>query len=332
MVAFLISYFLVVILEPRFIKYMKSIGVKGQPIRDDGPKDHINKSGTPTMGGTVIIFSVVVSTLICADLTNPYIWLGIFVLLSFAWIGFIDDWKKVTKQNTKGISGKQKLLYQGLFSLVVAGALTYLDFGFDLTFPFFKNFTINLGYFFIPFVIVVMVGSSNAVNLTDGLDGLAIGCVISVAFLYALLAYLTGNKNISDYLNIMHISGAGELSILLCSVIAGGLGFLWFNAYPAQVFMGDVGALSLGATLGYVAVVVKHEILLVLAGGIFVIEALSVIIQTYSFKLTGKRVFKMAPIHHHFELLGWHESKVIIRFWIISILLVLISLTTLKLR
>ncbi|MCL4125013.1 UNVERIFIED_CONTAM: hypothetical protein GTU68_052479 [Idotea baltica] len=271
------------------------------------------------MGGLVIVASVLFSTILLADLTSKYVWLILFVLVSYSILGFIDDWRKVSQQNSKGVSGKIKLIWQTLIAIIFATCLYYSGFSTELTFPFFKSLMLTLGVFFIPFVILVMVGTSNAVNLTDGLDGLAIGSVMTVASLYGIIAYLTGHKQL-------------EVAIILSAIVAGGLGFLWYNTFPAQVFMGDIGALSLGATLGAVAILVKQEILLIIAGGIFVIEALSVIIQTYSFKLTGKRVFKMAPIHHHFEIKGWPEPKIIVRFWIISIVLALIALTTLKLR
>jgi len=332
MVAFLISFLFVLVFQPLFIRRLKAKGVKGQPIRDDGPKDHEVKRGTPTMGGLVVVGAVMLSTLLLARLDNRYVWMTLGVLLGYAALGFVDDWRKITRQDTKGVPGKVKLAWQGLIAGVAAAILVSGGFSTELAFPFFKHATIDLGYFFIPFVMVVVVGTSNAVNLTDGLDGLAIGPVMTVAATYAVFAYLAGHKNLAEYLGLFNVSGVGEVSIILSAIVAAGLGFLWYNTFPAQVFMGDLGALGLGGVLGFIAVVVKHEIILMVAGGIFVIEALSVIIQTYSFKMTGKRIFRMAPIHHHFELKGWAEPKIIVRFWIISIVLALVSLTTLKLR
>lgn len=332
MLAFLISFIFVLVLQPAFIRWLRTCGVKGQPIREEGPKDHGQKQGTPTMGGLVMIVAVVLSSLLLCDLSNSLVWLTLFVFVGFAALGFVDDWRKVTQQNTKGVSGRQKLFWQMAISGVAAIILVALGFSTDLLFPFFKNLSISLGILFIPFVMLVVVGTSNAVNLTDGLDGLAIGPVMTVAGAYALFTYVAGNSKIAEYLDIFYVAGVGEVSIILSAIIAGGLGFLWYNTFPAQIFMGDVGALSLGGVLGFIAVLVKQEILLVVAGGIFVIEALSVIIQVYSFKTRGKRVFKMAPIHHHFELLGWAEPKIIVRFWIISIVLALMTLTSLKLR
>jgi phospho-N-acetylmuramoyl-pentapeptide-transferase len=334
MVAFLFSFGLVLIAQPIFIRKLRELGLKGQPIRDDGPKDHIaRKSGTPTMGGFVIILAVLFSTLLFADLTSLYVWITVLVMAAYAALGFVDDWRKVTKQDSKGLTEREKMLWQIGIASAAAAVLLITGFPTEVTVPFTKNWQISLGWLlFVPFVALVVVGTSNAVNLTDGLDGLAIGPVMTVAATYALFAYAAGNKTIADYLGVVHVVGAGELAILLAAVTAAGLGFLWYNTFPAQVFMGDLGALALGATLGWVAVIVKHELILIVAGGVFVVEALSVIIQRYSFKLTGKRVFRMAPIHHHFELKGWAEPKIIVRFWIISIVLALISLTTLKLR
>jgi phospho-N-acetylmuramoyl-pentapeptide-transferase len=332
MLAFLFTFVLVLITEPLFISWLKSRGVKGQPIRDDGPKDHAVKRGTPTMGGFVIIVAVLLSTLLFADLSNHFVWLAIGTMLAFAVLGFLDDWSKVTQQNSKGLSEKQKMLSQCCIAAVGAIALMASGFSTDLTVPFFKDFSIALGVFFVPFVILVVVGCSNAVNLTDGLDGLAIGPVMTVAMTYAIFAYLTGNVKTASYLGLPYEAGIGEVSIILAAVFAGGLGFLWYNTFPAQIFMGDTGALALGGVLGFVSVLVKQELLLAVAGGVFVVEALSVIIQRYYYKLTKRRVFRMAPLHHHFELLGWAEPKIIVRFWIISIVLALISMTTLKLR
>ncbi len=326
------SVLLCMLLGPAFIALMQKKQMK-QVVRDDGPQSHLSKKGTPTMGGALILTGIVIPTLLWGDLTNVNIWIAVGLTLSYGLIGYIDDYKKVIQKNPKGLSGRHKLIGQFLFA-AVAAYLLYRDAGIstDLRFPFFKDFSLELGWMFIPFAILVMVGSSNAVNLTDGLDGLAVGPTITTSITFLILAYCAGHAEIARYLSIPHIPGSGELSVFLATIAAACLGFLWYNTYPAQVFMGDVGALALGGALGVVAVITKNEILLVLCGGIFVVEALSVMIQVASFKLTGKRVFKMAPIHHHFELKGWPEPKVIVRFWIISILLALITLSTLKLR
>ncbi|MCL4133449.1 UNVERIFIED_CONTAM: hypothetical protein GTU68_011557 [Idotea baltica] len=320
MLAFLISFVLVLIFQPIYINVLKKRGVRGQPIREDGPKDHLAKAGTPTMGGLVVVAAVTITTFLLADITNKFVLCTLFIMISHAAIGFVDDWRKIKYQNSKGLSGPYKLFWQSLVVLLASYFLYQENYSTLLTFPFFKNLVLDLGILFIPFSVLVVVGSSNAVNLTDGLDGLAIGPIMTVAATYAIFAYVTGHKNIADYLQLTHISGIG------------GLGFLWYNTFPAQVFMGDLGSLALGATLGFCALLVKQELLLVIAGGIFVIEALSVLIQRYYYKLTKKRVFRMAPIHHHYELKGWAEPKIIVRFWIISIVLALISITTLKLR
>jgi phospho-N-acetylmuramoyl-pentapeptide-transferase len=332
MLAFLLSFVFVLVFQPVFIRRLQARGVKGQPIREDGPKDHNLKKGTPTMGGLVVVMAVFFSTLLLADLTNFYIWLTLIVLGCFTYLGFVDDWKKITKQNSKGVSGRTKLFYQGCIAGAAGLALVFYGFSTELSFPFFKDLGFDLGIFFIPFLVLVVVGTSNAVNLTDGLDGLAIGPVMTVSATYAIFAYLSGHAELAKYLAVNHIPGMSEVCIILASITAAGLGFLWYNTFPAQVFMGDTGSLGLGGILGFLAVLTKHEILLMVAGGIFVMEALSVIIQVYSFKMTGKRVFRMAPIHHHFELGGLSEPKIIVRFWIVSIVLALISLTTLKLR
>ncbi|NBW40379.1 phospho-N-acetylmuramoyl-pentapeptide-transferase [bacterium] len=330
--AFIFTFTFVLIFQPIFISRLRQIGIKGQPIRQEGPKDHFSKQGTPTMGGLVVIVGMMLSALLFNDLTNKFVWMVLVVMLAYAGLGFLDDWKKVTQQDSGGISGRMKLAWQFGVALTLGTILYVTDFPSGLTVPFFKDLFFDLGIWFIPFVMLVVVGCSNAVNLTDGLDGLAIGPIMTVATAYAAFAYITGHAEFSSYLGIMGVPGVGELAIILASVIAGGLGFLWYNTFPAQVFMGDIGALSLGGVLGTIAVLVKQEMLLVISGGIFVIEALSVILQVYSFKLTGKRVFRMAPIHHHFELKGWAEPKIIVRFWIISIVLAIISLSTLKLR
>jgi phospho-N-acetylmuramoyl-pentapeptide-transferase len=316
----------------RMIGYLQKLQM-GQVVRDDGPASHLKKSGTPTMGGVLILFSLLFSTLLWGDLTNRSLWLVIFVTFAYGLIGWIDDYKKVVHKNPKGLSARQKMALQ----LLVAGVATWLFVQYtpvstELRVPFLKNFVWHMGWLYIPFAMLVIVGASNAVNLTDGLDGLAIGPVITTSATFLLFAYVTGHAKIAEYLEIPFISGVGELSIFCAAMAAAGLGFLWFNAHPAEVFMGDVGSLSLGGAIGTLAVVTKNEILLSLVGGVFVVEALSVMIQVASFKTRGKRVFKMAPIHHHFELKGWPESKVIVRFWIISILLSIIAISTLKLR
>jgi phospho-N-acetylmuramoyl-pentapeptide-transferase len=306
----------------------------GQPIRTDGPARHHVKAGTPTMGGTLILLSVLLSTVLLADLTNVYVWLALFVTVGFGLIGFIDDYRKYRRGNSAGLSARQKFLWQCVIATVASLWLMQVQ-GFSPTvaMPFFKDVRIDLGLLFLPFAVLVLVGSSNAVNLTDGLDGLAIGPVMIAAFTYLIFAYVTGNVKLAEYLQIPYVAGAGELCIFCGALVAAGLGFLWFNAYPAQMFMGDVGSLPLGAAIAMLALVTKHEIQLVLVGGIFVVEALSVIAQVSYFKWTGgKRIFLMAPIHHHYELKGWPEPQIIVRFWIISIICALVALSTLKLR
>jgi len=308
---------------------------KGQPIREDGPATHFAKRGTPTMGGLMILSGITVSTLLWANLANAYVWIVLFVTLSYGVIGFYDDYLKVTKSSAGGVSGKMRLLAE----ITVAGIAAYAvmrvgsaGFSSSLTVPFFKNVVIPLGALFIIIGIFVIAGAGNAVNLTDGLDGLAIVPVMIAASTFGLIAYLSGNANFARYLQIHHVAGAGELAIICGALIGAGLGFLWFNAPPAMIFMGDTGSLALGGALGAIAVATKHEIVLAIVGGLFVLETLSVIIQVASFKLTGKRVFRMAPLHHHFEQKGWKESTVVVRFWIISVVLALIGLATLKLR
>jgi phospho-N-acetylmuramoyl-pentapeptide-transferase len=320
------------LIGPAFIRLLQRKQM-GQAIRDDGPKTHLLKKGTPTMGGGLILIAIVLPTLLWSDLTNKNVWVAILVTVLYGVIGYIDDYRKVVQKNPKGLSGKQKLIAQTVVAIAAAYFIYVMrDTPPVLKFPFFKDWSFYLGPLFIPFAAFVIVGSSNAVNLTDGLDGLAVGPTITTSATFLILAYCAGHVKIAEYLQIPYISGAGELAVFCGSVAASCLGFLWFNTYPAQVFMGDVGSLALGAALAVVAVITKNEILLALCGGIFVIEALSVMAQVASFKMTGKRVFKMAPIHHHFELKGWAEPKVIVRFWIISILLALITLSTLKLR
>lgn len=327
--AFLICFFV----GPWFIRKLTEMQI-GQHIREDGPQTHLKKAGTPTMGGTLIIFSIVVSTLLWANLTNGYIWVLLIVTIGYGVIGFVDDYLMLVKKRSKGLSAKQKFWLQMLVGFGVSILIYYwLHLNTRVTVPFFKKFSPDLGWGYIFFSTLVIVATSNAVNLTDGLDGLAIGPVIVTSVTYMIFAYVTGHSRIADYLQINFVPQSGEVTIF-CGIMAGaGLGFLWYNAYPAQVFMGDVGSLSLGGAIGTIAVITKQEIMLVLVGGIFVIEALSVIFQVGFFKLTnGKRIFKMAPLHHHFELNGWPESKVIIRFWIIAIALSLLSISTLKLR
>jgi phospho-N-acetylmuramoyl-pentapeptide-transferase len=306
----------------------------GQYIRDDGPQSHYEKAGTPTMGGVLIVGAVVASILLWSDLTNPFTWIVLFVVAGYALIGFVDDYLMQIKKQSKGLNVRNKLLLQFMLALI-AGFLVYLspNFSTEVTIPFFKKLSPDFGWGYILFAAIVIVGASNAVNLTDGLDGLAIGPVSIAAVTYMIFAYVAGHIKIADYLQINYVAGSGELSVF-CGAIAGaGLGFLWFNAYPAQIFMGDVGSLSLGSFLGTIAVITKQEILLVLVGGLFVMEALSVIFQVSFFKMTsGRRIFRMAPLHHHFELKGWPEPKVIVRFWIIAIALALIAMSTLKLR
>jgi phospho-N-acetylmuramoyl-pentapeptide-transferase len=316
----------------RYIQWLKEKQI-GQSIRELGPQSHQSKKGTPTMGGGLILSAISISTLLWADLKNHYVWIALLVMLGTGLIGWIDDYKKVVQKNSKGLSARQKLVSQTIVALAASIALYVLrDSPAVLKFPFFKDLALDLGVFFVPFSTLVIVGSSNAVNLTDGLDGLAVGPTITTSLTFSILAYCAGNFLIADYLQIPFVQGGGELAIFLASIGAACLGFLWFNAYPAEVFMGDVGALALGGALGIAAVITKNELLLVLCGGIFVLEAVSVMMQVASFKLTGKRIFKMAPLHHHYELKGWAEPKVIVRFWIISIILALATLATLKLR
>jgi len=331
--ASLTAFFICFLLGPWVIRKLSVMQV-GQYIRDDGPESHYDKAGTPTMGGVLIVGAVVVSILMWSDLTNPFIWIVLMVITGNALIGFIDDYLMQVKKQSKGLSVRSKLVLQFILALI-AGSLVYVspNFSTEVTIPFFKNLAPDFGWGYILFAAVVIVGASNAVNLTDGLDGLAIGPVSIAAATYMIFAYVAGNVKIADYLQINYVAGSGELTIF-CGAIAGaGLGFLWFNSYPAQIFMGDVGSLSLGSVLGAIAVITKQEILLALVGGLFVLEALSVIFQVSFFKMTsGRRIFRMAPLHHHFELKGWPEPKVIVRFWIIAIALALIAMSTLKLR
>ena len=329
------SLFIVLIIGSPFIKYFSTRKILN-PIRNDGPSDHIiKKIGTPTMGGVIILFGLLIAVILWGDLKNIYLIFCIYIALTFGVLGAYDDYIKIKFNNSSGISSKLKLLIQIILSIIGISALTYFsDYSeiSNLYFPFFKNLIINLGWFFIPFGVFVIVGSSNAVNLTDGLDGLATVPVILVAACFAFISYVTGNIVFSDYLQIPYIEGTGEISIFCGAVIGSCLGFLWFNAPPAKIFMGDTGSLSLGGSLGAIGIITKHEIVLAITGGLFVLEAVSVMVQVISYKMTGKRVFKMAPIHHHFEKKGWPESTVVIRFWIISIILAMIGLATLKLR
>ncbi len=321
-------------LGPWMIRKLVSAQI-GQAVRDDGPQSHLSKSGTPTMGGALIISSIAISTLLWGDLTNRYVWVVLVVTLMFGAVGWVDDYRKVVEKNSRGLPAKWKYFWQSvaglgaaifLFQTAPTAAET------SLILPFLKDFSWEMGIFFVVLTYFVIVGTSNAVNLTDGLDGLAILPTVMVASALGVFAYASGNTEFSTYLKIPYIAGSGEL-LVFCATIAGaGLGFLWFNTYPAQVFMGDVGALALGAALGVVAVIVRQEIVLFIMGGVFVMETVSVILQVASFKLTGRRIFRMAPIHHHFELKGWPEPRVIVRFWIITVVLVLIGLATLKLR
>jgi len=322
------------LIGPWMIRRLSQYNI-GQSVRDDGPESHFSKAGTPTMGGLLILVSIVISTLLWSDLSNYKVWLVLAVTVAFGIIGWIDDYKKVALGNSKGLSAKKKYFWQSVFGFAAAyflyvSAITPSET--LLSLPFFKDVMIDMGWFFIVFVYLVIVGTSNAVNLTDGLDGLAIMPAVMVAGALGIIAYLTGHVKFAEYLAIPYIPGAGEMIVFCAAMVGAGLGFLWFNTYPAQVFMGDIGALSLGAALGIVAVVIRQELLLLIMGGVFVMETLSVILQVASFKLTGKRIFKMAPIHHHFELKGWPEPRVIVRFWIITFCLVLAGLATLKLR
>ena len=348
--ASLTAMFLALVFGPWLIRHLRDLQI-GQFIREEGPQEHKKKAGTPTMGGVLIVLSTAVPTLLWADLANPFILLSLFALVMFAVIGFIDDYAKVSKQRNLGLTAKKKIYFQVLVSLIVGVSLlvlaTHSAYSTQLVIPFLKRLHPDLVFHslmnsahlwplaflpFLVFVCVVIVGSSNAVNLTDGLDGLAIGCTVIAAGALTVLTYVSSNSRWASYLDIQFIPKVGELTVFCGAIVGASLGFLWYNAHPAEIFMGDVGSLSLGGTLGTIAVIIKQEILLFFVGGIFVIEALSVILQVGSFKLRGKRIFRMAPIHHHFELLGWSESKVIVRFWIAALVFALFALTTLKLR
>jgi len=333
--AIMTALLFVFLFGPATIDMLRVKQGKGQPIRDDGPQSHLSKRGTPTMGGLMILSGTLVSTLLWANWSNPYVWIVLGVTLAYGAIGFYDDYLKVTKQSASGFGGKSRLgLEFGVAGVAALAIMSAGQPGFSdaLTLPFFKNVIIPLGYLFILLGILVIAGAGNAVNLTDGLDGLAIVPVMIAAATFGLIAYLTGHAVISKYLQIHYVAGAGELSVICGALIGAGLGFLWFNAPPAMIFMGDTGSLALGGALGSIAVATKHEIVLAIVGGLFVLETMSVVIQVASFKLTGKRVFRMAPLHHHFEQKGWKEPTVVVRFWIISVVLALVGLATLKLR
>ncbi len=324
------------LMGPALIQWLKLKQGKGQPIREDGPQRHIiEKQGTPTMGGLLILVPLIVSTFLWADLSNMYVWIVLFVVVAYGFVGFADDYLKVTKRSSAGVSGRVRLLVEFCIVLLAKWALMSLEdrsLAGALSVPFLKNVLIPFGIFFILVGGFVIAGASNAVNFTDGLDGLAIVPVMVAAGTFVLIAYLVGNVKFADYLQLHYVAGTGELAVFLAALIGAGLGFLWYNAPPAMVFMGDTGSLPLGGALGAVAVAVKHEIVLAIVGGLFVLETVSVIVQVVSFKLTGKRVFRMAPIHHHYEQLGWKEPTIVIRFWIISFVLALVGLSTLKLR
>ncbi|HTH97762.1 MAG TPA: phospho-N-acetylmuramoyl-pentapeptide-transferase [Stellaceae bacterium] len=331
MTALIISF----IVGPRLIKWLKMKQGEGQPIRTDGPIEHLAKKGTPTMGGFLILLALISSTLLWADLANGFVWITILVTIGFGLVGFVDDYAKLTKRSSKGLSGRKRLLVECAITLVASIAIIALTgegLGTKLALPFLKNVLIDMGWLMVPFAMFVMIGASNAVNLTDGLDGLAIVPAMIAAASFGLIAYLAGNLVFANYLQIHHVPGTGELAVFCGALVGAGLGFLWFNAPPAMVFMGDTGSLAIGAALGTISVITKNEFVLAIIGGVFVLETVSVIVQVVSFKTTGKRVFRMAPIHHHFERKGWHEPTIVIRFWIIAAVLAMIGLSSLKLR
>ncbi len=334
--AILFAFILTLWLGPGMIRWLKRLQKDGQPIRDDGPQSHlISKKGTPTMGGLIFLLSACITTLLLADLSNMHVWIVLFVTIGYGLIGFADDFLKLTKRNAKGLPGKAKLAGQAAIGLVAAFLVLQAlpaTIATNLAIPFVKDYMLPLGLGFVPFAALVMMGASNAVNLTDGLDGLAIVPVMIAAGCFALIAYLVGNAIFADYLQLHLVPGAGELAVICGALCGAGLGFLWFNAPPAMVFMGDTGSLAMGGALGAIAVIVKHELVLGIIGGLFVLETASVIVQVASYKMTGKRVFRMAPLHHHFEKKGWAEPTIVIRFWIIAAVLALIGLATLKLR
>jgi phospho-N-acetylmuramoyl-pentapeptide-transferase len=323
------------VIAPPMIRWLKSKQKEGQPIREDGPETHFQKAGTPTMGGLMILISVSISTLLWSDLSSPFVWYALLVMIGYGMIGFADDFLKLTKRNTKGLSGKVKILAQIVIGLIatigISNALP-ADVNQHIAIPFFKDLFVFVSGFFFVWSLFVMIGASNAVNLTDGLDGLAIVPVAIAAACFGLISYLVGRADFAEYLQITHVPGTGELAILCGALIGGAMGFLWYNAPPAMIFMGDTGSLAMGGVLGAIAIMTKHELVLAIIGGLFVLETVSVIIQVASFKLTGKRVFAMAPLHHHFEKKGWSEPTVVILFWIIAVILALVGLSTLKLR
>lgn len=330
----LTALFISLLIGGKVIRLLQRLQI-GQAVRDDGPQSHLSKAGTPTMGGVMILFSITVSTLLWGDLKNPYVWVTLLTMIAFGAVGWVDDYRKVVEKNSRGLPAKWKYFWQSVFGLsaaiyLYASATTPAETA--LLIPLLKNAAIPLGIFFIVFTYFVIVGTSNAVNLTDGLDGLAILPTVLVGGALGIFAYLTGNIKFAEYLLIPYVQGSGELIVFCAALVGAGLGFLWFNTYPAQVFMGDVGALALGAALGVIAVIVRQELVLFIMGGVFVMETVSVILQVASYKLTKRRIFRMAPIHHHFELKGWAEPKVIVRFWIITVCLVLVGLATLKVR
>lgn len=319
---------------PKMIRYLSHYNI-GQSVRDDGPESHFSKAGTPTMGGALILIAIVISTLLWSDLSSRFVWVVLFVTAGYGLIGWIDDYKKIAFGNSRGLSAKSKYLWQSIVALTAAYILFYtavVPIETQLIVPFFKSAIFDLGWMYIVLAYFVIVGSSNAVNLTDGLDGLAILPTVLVGGALGVFAYLTGNTNFAGYLGIPYVPGVGEMVVFCGALVGAGLGFLWFNTYPAQVFMGDVGALALGAALGVIAVIVRQELVLFIMGGIFVVETISVVLQVASYKLTGRRIFRMAPLHHHFELKGWPEPRIIVRFWIITVILVLIGLASLKIR
>ena len=334
--AIITALLFVFLFGPAIIRGLRVRQGKGQPIREDGPQSHLlTKKGTPTMGGLMILTGMIMATLLWANWANPYVWIVLFVTVGFALIGFYDDYLKVSRSSHKGFSSRLRLAIEAVIAGIACFAVAQLGenaFSTSVTFPFFKDILLDLGWFFVPFGLFVIVGAGNAVNLTDGLDGLAIVPVMIASATFGVIAYLSGNEIFAEYLQIHYVPGTGELLVLCGAMVGAGLGFLWFNAPPAAIFMGDTGSLALGGMLGSISVVTKHELVLAIVGGLFVLEAVSVIIQVASFKLTGRRVFRMAPIHHHFEHKGWTEAQVVIRFWIIAVVLALIGLSTLKLR
>jgi phospho-N-acetylmuramoyl-pentapeptide-transferase len=334
--AIVTALFIAFITGPSIINWLRSIQSEGQPIRSDGPESHLlTKKGTPTMGGFLILLALVTSTLLWADLSNLYVWITLFVTVGFGGVGFLDDYRKLASRSHKGVPGRTRLLAELLISSIAAVAVIYVTrspLGTAFAIPFFKSVLVPLGWFFVPVAVFVVTGASNAVNLTDGLDGLAIVPAMIAAGCFMLIAYLAGNVVFANYLQIQHVPGSGELAVFCAAMVGAGLGFLWFNAPPAMVFMGDTGSLSIGAALGIISVISKHEFVLAIIGGLFVLETVSVIVQVVSFKLTGKRVFRMAPLHHHFERKGWQEPTIVIRFWIIASILAIAGLSTLKLR